>query len=129
MDSSTFFVTGLITGTLLIIEAYSLRANEGRINTVATITTTLEFIWLLICVYALFAIRLPGWTILIPAAYVSYFIVAAWHFRNFGKDIETPEDVKKLQIPYNLTTIEIAFGVGLLLANGLALMQFSGATA
>ena len=125
MDTNTFFITGLITGILLIVEGYSLRTSEGRINTVATFTTTLEFIWLLVCVYALFAIPFPGWTILIPAAYVSYFIVAAWHFRDFGKDLETPEDVKKLQIPYNITTIEIVFGAGLVIANGLAWVQFS----
>ena len=129
MDSSTFFITGLLTGILLIVEGYSLRRSEGRINSVATITSTLEFFWLLVCVYALFAIRLPGWTIIIPAAYVSYFIVAAWHFRSFGKDLEKPEDVKNLQLPYHITTIEIVFGAGLVIASGLALLQFSGATA
>lgn len=126
MDSNTFFITGLLVGISLIIEGLSLRKTEGRIDTVSTITTTFEFLWLLICIYALFAIHFPGWTILIPAAYVSYFIVAAWHFRSFGKDIETPEDIKDLQIPYHITTIEIAFGVGLVIVSGLAWLQFSG---
>lgn len=126
MDTNTFFITGIITGILLIVEGYSLRNSEGRINTIATVTTTLEFIWLLVCLYALFAIPFPAWTILIPAAYVSYFIVAAWHFRNFGKDLETPEDIKSLQLPYSITTIEIIFGAGLALISGVAWMQFSG---
>ena len=77
MESATFFITGLLTGILLIVEGYSLRNSEGRINNIATITTTLEFLWLLVCIYALFAVRFPGWTMIIPAAYVSYFIVAA----------------------------------------------------
>jgi hypothetical protein len=122
MDTSTFFSIGLIIAIFLIVEAFTLQKNEGRFTPLVIITTTCEFIWILVCVYALFAINLPAWSILIPAAFIAYSIVASWHFRDIGKDIETMDDIKELQVPFGFTKISLFAGIALLLLNGAALI-------
>ena len=122
MDTSTFFSIGLIIAVFLIVEAFTLQKNEGRFTPLVTITTTCEFIWILVCVYALFAINFPAWGILIPAAFIAYSIVASWHFRDIGKDMASMDDIKELQVPFGFTKISLLAGVVLFILNGAALV-------
>ena len=121
MEASTFFAIGLIIAMFMIVEGLTLQKNEGRFTPLTIFTTSSEFIWVLVCVYALFAIHFPAWSIVIPAGYVAYSIVTSWHFRGMGKDMVDMDDLKELRVPTSGAKISLLAGVMLFLLNGAAL--------
>lgn len=125
MSTSTFFTLGLIVAISLIVEALMLLKSEGRLTPPTTITTAIEFLWLLVCIYAIFSVDLSNWTFLIPASYIAYFIAATKHFHGFGKDATTMEDIKELRIPLNFLKVEMLVGVVLLVMTGIALLTLN----
>lgn len=126
MTAETFITLSVIVAALQLIEGLNLYTSRGKLSGLAVTISTLEFIWLAVCVYALFAISLPGWVIFLPAAFVSYFAVATWHSRHLTKGVDTVEAAKELQIPKNFVMIGIAFGVAHLVISGVAWLQFIG---
>lgn len=126
MTAETFITLSVIVAALQLIEGLNLYTRRGKLSGLAVVISTLEFIWLALCIYALFAISLPGWTLFLPAAFISYFAVTTWHSRHLIKDAETIESAKELQIPKNFVIISIAFGAVHLVAGGLAWVQYVG---
>jgi carbon starvation protein CstA len=127
MNTETFITFSVVVAILQIMEGLKLRTSQGQLSGLAMAVSTLEFIWLLVCIYALFAINFPDWTILLPAAYLSYFIVVTWHSRTLTKDIETIENVKELRIPEYLVLTSLAFGGFHLLISTIAWLQYGSA--
>ncbi|MEZ5534720.1 MAG: hypothetical protein R3F02_03780 [Thiolinea sp.] len=125
MNAQTFITFSVILAALQVAEGLKLRDSGGKLTGLAMTVSTLEFIWLLVSVYALFTVSFPGWTIFIPAAYLSYFMVVTWHSRNLTKGIETIEAIKELRIPEYLVLISLAFGIFHLLISGVTWIQYS----
>ena len=125
MNAQTFITLSVILAALQVAEGLKLRNSKGQLSGLAATVSTLEFIWLLVSVYALFTVNFPGWTIFIPAAYRSYFMVVTWHSRTLTKGIETIESIKVLRIPEHLVLISLAFGAFHLLISGVAWIQYS----
>ncbi|PWQ96151.1 hypothetical protein [Leucothrix arctica] len=121
MSTSTFFALGLVIAIGVIIEALSLQKNEGRFTKLFIFTTIFEFVWVLVCVYALFTISFPSWSIIIPAGYISYFVVATWHTRGMTEGIESIDDLKTIQAPTGMVKISLLAGVILFILNCMAL--------
>ncbi|MEM6497284.1 MAG: hypothetical protein AAF709_11205 [Pseudomonadota bacterium] len=124
MDASTFFGIGIVAGLLLIFEGMTLHRNGGRLTSLVGVLTLIEFGWLFLCLYVLFSTELPGWTALIPAAYLAYFVIAAWHFSRVANIDETTE-FSDIRIPMSFATLEIYAGVGTGVLSGLAWVQFA----
>ena len=124
MNASTFFVLGMAAGLLLIFEGISLRRTGGRLSALLAITTLIEIGWLILCIYAVFRINLPGWTILIPAAYLAYFVIAAWQYGR-ADGLADVKDLSDIKIPLSFASIEIFCGAGLTALSGLAWVQFA----
>nr|CAA6803854.1 MAG: Unknown protein [uncultured Thiotrichaceae bacterium] len=126
MTAHTFITLSVIIAILQLVESLNLYSNRGKLTGLAMTISTLEFIWLLVCVYALFSISFPDWTIFLPAAFVSYIIVATWHSRHLTKDIEDIESAKELIIPKNLAMIALGFSTSHLVVSGFAWLQYAG---
>lgn len=121
MTTNTFFTLGLVIAIGLIVEAFTLQKNEGRFTKLIILTSIFEFIWMVACVYALFTISFPSWSIIIPAGYMSYYAVATWHFRGITEGLESIDDLKALRAPMGMTKISLLSGVVLFILNGAAL--------
>ena len=124
MDASTYFAVGMVAGLLLIFEGLVLRRNGGTLTSLVGMLTFIELGWLALCIYALFSIELPGWTSLIPAAYLSYFVIAAWQFSRTANIDETTE-LADIRIPMSFAKLEISAGIGIAVLSGLAWAQFA----
>ncbi|MEM8976927.1 MAG: hypothetical protein AAGD43_33160, partial [Pseudomonadota bacterium] len=124
MDANTYFAIGIVAGLLLIFEGVSLRGNGGRLTSLIGVLTVVELGWLVLCIYVLLQTELPGWTTLIPAAYLAYFVIAAWHFSRVANFDETTE-FSDIRIPMSFAMLEIYTGAGLVVLCGLAWVQFA----
>ncbi len=124
MNTSTYFVLGMLAGLLLLIEGMSLSRSGGRLTTLVGVITLLEVGWLILCIYALFAIALPAWTPLIPAAYLAYFVLAAWQYAQTS-GLENVEDLSEIRLPMAFARVEILTGIGLMVLSALAWVQFA----
>ena len=124
MNASTYFVLGMVAGLLLVIEGMSLRRSGGRLSALVAVITLLEIGWLILCIFALFNVELPGWTGLIPAAYLGYFLMAAWQYGRVG-GLDDMKDLSDIKVPVSFAAVEIYFGVGLLAMCALAWAQFA----
>ncbi|RVU84385.1 hypothetical protein EOL70_12950 [Leucothrix sargassi] len=122
MSSETFFTIGLIIAIASIIEALTLQKNRGQLSKLVVSISLLEGLWVVICIYALFAVSFPAWTLIIPAGYISYFIVNCWHYRNLTDGVETAEDFKTIRIPPGAVKISFISGILLLVGNLAALV-------
>ncbi len=127
MTAETFITLSVIIAALQLVEALNLYSARGKLTVIAMAISTVEFIWLVTCVYALFSISFPGWTIFLPAAYVSYFVVATWRSAHIAKEAENLDDFREIVVPKNLVLISLSFSVAHLIASGLAWLQYSGA--
>lgn len=125
MNAETFITLSVIVAILQITEGLALYNRRGHLSPLALFVSTLEFVWMLICVYALFSINFPDWTILLPAAYLSYIIVATWHSRTMTREIEDLEGLRDMVIPKSLVLISLSFGCFNLLVSVVAWLQFS----
>ncbi len=131
MNAETFITLSTILAILQVAEGLTLYNHRGQLSPLVLIVSTLEFIWMPVCIYALFSIHFPDWTILLPAAYLSYMIVATWRSRSLAQDIEEPEDLKGLKdnlktivIPRNLVLISLSFGCFNLLTSTVAWLGY-----
>lgn len=124
MNASTFFGLGMVAGLLLMIEGMYLRRTGGRLSAVVVVISLIEVGWLILCIYALLRIALPGWTTLIPTAYLAYFALAVWQYGRVG-DLGDVKKLSDFKIPVSIAGIEILCGAGLLAMCGLAWVQFA----
>ena len=124
MNASTYFVLGMVAGLFMIIEGMILRRNGGSLSTLVAVITTLEIGWLILCVYVLFSIELPGWTMLIPVAYFGYFAMAIWQYGQIGS-LDDVDDLSDIKIPTSFASMEITTGVALIMLCVLAWVQFA----
>lgn len=126
MTAETFITFSVIVAALQLTESLNLYSGRGKLTAIAMVISMVEFIWLITCIYALFSVSFPGWTIFLPAAFVSYFVVAVWHSRHFTKDLESLDDAKALIVPKNLVMISLAFSAAHLMVSGFAWLQYAG---
>ena len=126
MTAETFITFSIIVAALQLIESLNLYSGRGKLTALAMAISTVEFIWLIVCIYALFSVSFPGWSIFLPAAFISYFAVATWHSRHFTKDVENLDGAKALIIPKNLVLISLGFSAAHLVVSGFAWLQFAG---
>ena len=117
MNASTYFALGMVAGLLLVIEGISLRRSGGSLSALVAVITLVEFGWLILCIYVPLTIALPGWTTLIPAAYLGYFVMAAWQYGRVG-GLDNVTDFSDIKIPVSFASVEIYSGVGLLVLCG-----------
>ncbi len=127
MTAETFITLSVIIAALQLVEALNLYSARGKLTVIAMAISTVEFIWLVTCIYALFAISFPGWAIFLPAACVSYFVVATWRSAHIAKEAENLDGFREIIIPKDLVLISLSFSIAHLIASGLAWLQYSGA--
>jgi hypothetical protein len=119
-----FFSVGMIIGIVQIVDGIVLKLNNGKFNTISGTTSFIEFLWLIVCVYSLFKLNFPSWTLALPACYVSYVIVGFSHAWKLMSGIPEKELMEfKFQSPKILVDIGIVFGILYFLASSVALWQ------
>jgi hypothetical protein len=122
--SEYFFLFGMIIGIVQIVDGIVLKLNNGKFNTITSTTSFIEFLWLIVCVYSLFKLNFPSWTLALPACYVSYFIVGFYHAGKLMSGMTEKELMElKAKSPKIFMDISIVFGILYFLASSVAFWQ------
>jgi hypothetical protein len=69
-----YLTIGVLIGAVLIIDGLLLRKSQGKWggNRILAATTSIELIWALVSLAAVFTLKFPGWTLLIPSLYIAH---------------------------------------------------------
>jgi hypothetical protein len=67
----------VIIGLIVIYDGYLIVKNSGVVKAgqLSAVTTTIEFLWAIVSIVALFNLEFQNWQILIPAFYVTHNIL------------------------------------------------------
>lgn len=106
----SYLTIGIAIGFIQVIEGYLLTRAAGKINLYSSITSLIEFGWVIATVYYLlnYDFNLVG--LGIASAYLSYNIIGWVKSTQLMKNLETSEDIIDLTIPKSYATAAIAFG-------------------
>lgn len=113
----------IFIGLLQAIEGYLLLRAAGRINIYTTITSLIEFGWVIATVYYLLTENFTTWGIAIACAYLSYNLLGWIKSKDLVKDIQSPEDMDSFRIPKAYAMASLVFGLLYSLACALTLSQ------
>lgn len=117
-----FLIGAMFIGVVQVIDGVLL-AKQRHLTMATSMTSFIEFTWVWVCVYALFAIPFPSWTLALPSFFISYSVLGWWHSLQLMDDIEDFDDLDDLEIPQIYAITSIAFGCMHFLTSGMAFWQ------
>jgi hypothetical protein len=102
----------VIIGLIVIYDGYLIVKNSGVVKAgqLSAVTTTIEFLWAIVSIVALFNLEFQNWQILIPAFYVTHNILG-WVY-GFWLIAQNPtEETNQTTVPMWYAKFGINFGV------------------
>ena len=71
-----YLLISIVIGAILVVDGFLLRQVKGKCggNPILSITTTIEFLWAIITIVALYKLEFSGWLIFIPSLYITHNI-------------------------------------------------------
>lgn len=113
-----------IIGLVVIFDGYVVVKNNGVVETnqIIVLTTTIEFVWAIVSVFALFTLNFQQWQILIPVLYLTHNIIG-WVYGVLLVSKLPKEPVNKVMVPLWYAKFGFNFGVVFTLACGFILYQ------
>lgn len=103
-------MSGIFIGVVQIAEGYLLIRSNGKINLYNSITSIIEFGWVIATVYYLLNYDFNTLGLGIASAYLSYNIIGWIKSTQLMKDLDTTDDVINLTIPRSFALTTIFFG-------------------
>jgi hypothetical protein len=113
----------VIIGLVVIYDGYLIVKNNGLVETgqLAMVTSTIEFLWVIISVAALFTLEFQNWQVLIPVLYVTHNLLG-WSY-GLWLTVKSPaEQVEKIIVP--LWYSKFGFNFGVVFTFGCILVQY-----
>ncbi|GAA5143429.1 hypothetical protein [Thalassotalea piscium] len=113
-----------IIGLVVIFDGYVVVKNNGVVETnqIIVLTTTIEFVWAIVSVFALFTLNFQQWQILIPVLYLTHNIIG-WVYGVLLVSKLPKEPVNKVMVLLWYAKFGFNFGVVFTLACGFILYQ------
>ncbi|GLX76724.1 hypothetical protein tinsulaeT_00640 [Thalassotalea insulae] len=113
----------IIIGLIIIYDGYLIIKNQGviGIGQFAMITSTIEFLWAIVSIVALFALEFQNWQVLIPALYITHNILG-WVYGFWLESKSPTEKIDKVVVP--LWYAKFGFNFGVVFTFGCVLVQY-----
>ena len=113
----------VIIGLIVIYDGYLIIKSHGVVSVgqLAMLTTTIEFLWAIVSVVALFTLEFQNWQVLIPVLYIIHNILG-WGYGFWLMSKSPEEQADKMEIPQWYAKFGFNFGVVFTL--GCVLLQY-----
>ncbi|WP_033026676.1 MULTISPECIES: hypothetical protein [Pseudoalteromonas] len=114
----------VIIGLIVIYDGYLIVKNSGVIKTgqFSVVTTTIEFLWAIVSIVALFNFEFQNWQILIPVFYVTHNILG-WAYGFWLVAKNPAEQSDQTTVPMWYAKFGLNFGVVFTLSSLLVQYQ------
>ena len=105
-----YLTIGIFIGLVQVLEGYLLLRASGKINIYSSVTSFIEFGWVIATVYYLvnYDFSTPG--LAIASAYLSYNILGWIKSKQLMNNLETTEDIIHITIPKPFAVAAMLFG-------------------
>lgn len=87
---SYFFYLSILVGLVQVIDAIALYKAKGLPTNVSAITTAIEFLWVVVCVFFLSKTYLDGLSFIMPLTYITYNLLGWVYAAISGVGTKTP---------------------------------------
>lgn len=122
-----YFLGCVLVGMISAYDGFVLYQCQGRParNKIVLLTSSMEFLWLLVTLYALFSIEFLASEYLIPVLYILHnvfgFVYSLLCYPGMFKS--GPEELSQIQIPRWYTLFGMSFGLVFMLASIVVSLQ------
>jgi hypothetical protein len=107
-----YLIVSVIIGLVLILEGYILYQDSGRfVNKMLFLTSTIEFIWLLVSFGAIFTIEFPSWFAFIPFYYIAYNLTSLVYDVVLARQFEDISRLDEMSISKTWIQFSLIFSV------------------
>jgi len=102
----------VIIGLVVIYDGYLIVKSNGVVGTgeLAMFTSTIEFIWAVVSIVALFTLEFQSWQVLIPVIYLTHNLIG-WVYGIWLASKSPIEKTEKIVIPLWYSKFGLNFGV------------------
>lgn len=115
----SYLVISVLVAIMMLVESRILKKTGGIFlgNTVLSVISLLEFLWLIVSGLAIFQLDLPTWTITVPLVYAMYnlsaWVYGMYLFKREGilDKIAEDEDTDDIAIPKKYRDFSFSFAV------------------
>ncbi len=123
MTINLFLIIGAAIGVMQIYESVLLVKNGHKIISTVFFTSSLEAIWVIVCIWFIFSQEIYGLILVIPCVFIAYNI-AGW-ISNWSMMKHAHEDsIIGLAIPSHITYMGMLSGFIYMVLNLLALYKY-----
>lgn len=124
MTVSLYLACSILIGGIVFVDGLILLRQNGRIdgNKMLILTTTIEFIWVMVSFYSLLYLNFMSWYAFIPLVYILYNIVGWGLGIMIVSEMENPDDaMRSMVVPVWFVHLGIGFGLVFALISNFAL--------
>ena len=113
----------VLIGLVVIYDGYLIVKNKGVVENgqFAMFTSTIEFLWAVVSVVALFTLEFQGWQVLIPVIYLTHNLIG-WTYGIWLASKSPTEQTDKIVVPLWYSRFGLNFGV--VFTFGCVLVQY-----